>query len=101
MQSLRHDDGVFSKFKTKRARELSDLFNCLSIFHVIFFYNRHALELRESAEREEQKPVLSPGGEVRQIKITTPGATDSLVTKPTEEVEEQRTITAGNRPDST
>ena len=69
--------------------ELSWPIECLvAIFHDTFFCPRHARELRESAEREEPKPVLPPGGEIRQIKIAKSATT--------EEVEEKRTITTGN-----
>ena len=54
--------------------------------------DRHARELRESEERDEDKSVLPTGGkcEVREIKITRRRVTS------TEEEVEKRTITTGN-----
>ena len=80
---------MLQNFKQKKLELAWPIEFLVAIFYDIFFCPRHAAELRESAEREEQKPVLPPGGEIRQIKITKSAAT--------EEVEEKRTITTGNR----
>ena len=61
------------------------------------YSNRHAQELRESAEREQNekerdhKPVVPPGAEIRQIKITSKQQQQQQRT----DVEEKRTITTG------
>ena len=74
---------------SKRGNQGNGSVNYSGILKNYSFCNRHARELRESAEREV-KPVVPPGGEIRQIKITP-----TKVQHPSADVEEKRTIIAG------